>query len=121
MKRRLCFLRKEIGGLRGAGEVQCKEINDLQWKVLGEVQETLKVAAEVQRILEGDTYIISSLLPWSIFKIRMNYLSMQGNPGVSMPVQNLTKILLKDLDQRFTPLNGKVQFFLKPNKGHMNR
>jgi hypothetical protein len=63
----LRFLKEAIGSLHGGGEVECSEINELQWQVLGDIQMALSTMAEVQRTLEGEKTV--SRVPFSLFKI----------------------------------------------------
>jgi hypothetical protein len=103
MIRHLRFLKEAIGSLRGGGEVECNEITELQWTVLGDIEIALSTMAEVQRTLEGDKYVTVSLVPFSIFKIREAYVNMLQSEDTSPPVLHLVRVLLNDLDQRYTP------------------
>ena len=73
MLRRLHFLREAIGGLQGANEIDCSPPTDLQWDFLADVQQTLMAPAELQQVLEGESYITGSLGPFAIYKIRCGY------------------------------------------------
>ena len=114
-------MREAIGGLQGANEIDCTSPTDLQWDILEDVQQTLKAPAELQRVLEGESYIAGSLAPFAIYKIRGGYQdSIEDCTNES--VKYLVNILLKDLDEGYHPTEcGKVQYFRKPDTGFRNR
>ena len=121
MIRRLRFLRPAIGSLIGGGEVDCGSLSDAQWKVLEHVQGALTEASHVQRYLEGEKYVTASLVPRFIHKIRSTYTNMVDDDKVPEPVRRLVKLMLEDLDKRWIPLNGKIQFKKNIERGEMNR
>jgi hypothetical protein len=65
----LTFLKEAIVSLHGRGEVECTEISEFQWQVLGDIQMALLTMAEIQRTLEGEIYVTVSLVPFLLFKI----------------------------------------------------
>ena len=122
MLRRLHFLREAIGGLQGANEIDCTSPTDLQWDVLENVQQTLMAPAEVQQVLEGESYITGSLAPFDIYKIRCGYKEAIEDDSTNESVKYLANILLKDLDERYHPTEcRKVQYFRKPETGFRSR
>jgi len=123
MLQRLHFLREAIGGLHGANEIECTSPTDLQWDILEDVQQTSKAPAELQRVLEGESYITGSLIPFVIYKIRYGYKEITEDDSTNGSVKYLANILLKDLDERYYPTEcGKgVQYFRKPDTGFTNR
>ena len=121
MIRRLRFLRPAIGSLIGSGEVDCENLSDAEWEILEKVQNALSEASHAQRYLEGEKYVTASLVPRCIYKIRTRYANMLDDEDVPEPVRRLVKILLKDLDERWVPLDGKVQFDKDIKRGAMNR
>ena len=122
MLRRLRFLKEAIGGLQGANEIDCSPPTELQWDILEDVQKTLKAPAELQQVLEGESYITGSLAPFAIYKIRCGYIEAIEDDSTNESVKYLANILLKDLDERYHPTEcGKVQYFRKPETGFRNR
>ena len=121
MIRRLRFLRPAIGSLIGSGEVDCNNLSDEQWKILEQIQNALSEASHAQRYLEGEKYVTASLVPRCIHKIRSKYANILEDDDVPEPVRRLVKILLKDLDERWVPIDGKVQFKKEIVRGAMNR
>ena len=92
------------------------------WDILENVQQTLKAPAELQRVLEGESYITGSLTPFAIYKIRCGYKEVIENDSTNESVKYLANILLKDTDERYYPTEcGKVQYFRKPDTGLRNR
>jgi len=122
MIRRLRFLRSAIDSLIGSREATCEDLSDEQWKVLEYVQKSLASPSEAQRILEGEKYVTSSLVPRSIHRIRKNYCSMIQDNNTPEPVKMLVKKLLEDLDKRWEPTpDGKVCFSEEIKRGKGNR
>jgi len=56
----IAFLREAIGGLQGSKEIDCASPTDRQWDILEDVQQTLMAPAELQQVLEGESYITGS-------------------------------------------------------------
>ena len=118
----IAFLREAIGGLQGANEIECTSPTDLQWDILEDVQQTLKAPAELQRVLEGESYITGFLTPFAIYKIRCGYKEVIEDDSTVESVKYLANILFKDLDERYYPTQcSKVQYFRKPDTGYKNR
>lgn len=119
---RLIFLREAIGGLYGAGEIDCEIPTSFQWEVLEQICITLVPIADVQRILEGENYVTGSLVPYAIYSLRETYQSVLDNDDTLGPVRGLTLVLREDLDQRYHPgSEGRVQCTSTPSIGKFIR
>ena len=75
----------------------------MAWKVLHQIEITLKTMAEFQRILEGERYVTGSLVPLTIYQIRQSYSEAIESDYAEPSVANLARILLEDFDKRYTP------------------
>ena len=80
-----------------------------EWRVCCQVEVTLKTMSFWQRILEGEKYVTSSLIPVAIFTIRQSFLQVIASAESDPFVKKLTRNLLNDFDQRYHPtIDGKL-------------
>jgi hypothetical protein len=99
MLRRLRELIPAIDALViGDEKINITRLTDDQKKILEEVEKALQPMAEAQRILEGDTYPMISLVPFFLWKIRSTFQEYVDSPNTSTPVQHLARILLADFN-----------------------
>lgn len=99
MLRRLRELIPAIDALViGDEKINITRLTDDQKKILEEVEKALQPMAEAQRILEGDTYPMISLVPFFLWKIRSTFQEYVDSPNTLTPVQHLARILLADFN-----------------------
>ena len=105
MIKRLRHLKEAIGGLLAKDElVTCSFPTEAQWGILEEIENALCISEEVQRQLEGEQYVTSSLVPLALHQIRKSYVSILNAEATSEPVKELMKKMLDDLDKRYVPI-----------------
>ena len=75
------------------------ELTELQWKTLGHVVKVLEPFEIGMRLLEGEKYVTASWVPFIVEMIRKGIL--QGTESEDGTVERLSKILLKDFNNRW--------------------
>lgn len=121
--RRLRFLKKAIMSLVASEEVKCAVPTEDQWAILHQIEIALEPMAEFQRTLEGDSYVTGSLAILAVYQIRRQYVDVLESDFTLGPVCELTKVLLKDFDERFVPADeeGHVRYTGRADIGKGNR
>ena len=108
--RRGRWLKKAIGGLIASEQVDLEGLDRSEWLLLHQIEIVLETMAYWQRILEGEKYVTGSLAAVAIYKIREAYVETTESDA-EPAVIDLTNILLKDFDERYSPAeNGKVKY-----------
>ena len=79
--------------------------------------------AGFQRLLEGECYVTSSIVPLAVYRIRQSYMTVISAEETMAPVKTLTEILLQDFNERFIPADdsGKVRYTTEPEIGEGKR
>jgi hypothetical protein len=90
-------------GLLAAKDVSCDSMNVREWAILHQIKITLETLAYFQRVLEGEFYVIASLVPIAVYQIRKNYQEVLNNAHSLDEVKALTKNLLTDFDKALSP------------------
>ena len=120
--RRLRWLKKAIQSLIVSEQVTLENLTPDEWLVLHQVEIVLETMAYWQRILEGEKYVTGSLSTVAVFQVRNSFVDVIGCEDTEEPVRELTKILLKDFDDRYHPAEGgKVQYFREDVVGRGQR
>ena len=57
-------------------------LSDVQWTIVADLQTTLKPIMLVQKLLEGQSYVTISLIPYLIYKVRKNLVLLLDFPIV---------------------------------------
>jgi hypothetical protein len=106
--RRLRFLKKAIKFLVTCELINYLDLSDEEW--MGKM--ALETMANYRRILEGESYVTASMVAVAVFQIRKSYLDVIDCQYTKVAVVRLTKILLKDFDNRYFPSEGgRVKYF----------
>jgi hypothetical protein len=109
----LRFLKKAITNLLVVGEIECKNITKEEWLVLDQLQILLETMAHFQQILEGESYVMGSLVAVAVFQIRQGYVEVIECNDTDLSVKSLAKVLLTIFDTRYAPGcsdTGKVKY-----------
>lgn len=122
MLRRLRWLKKAVKGLVATGEVGIEDLSVNEWLVLHQIEIVLETMAYWQRILEGEKYVTGSLSTVAVYQVRKAFVEVIASEDTEDPVRELTKILLKDFDERYHPAEGgKVKYFREDVLGRGQR
>lgn len=122
--RRLRWLKKAIAikGLIGSEQIILDDLTADEWLVLHQIEIVLETMAYWQRILEGNKYVTGSLSAVAVYQIRATYVDVIESELAEEPIRDLTRILLKDFDERYHPAEGgKVKYFPEDTLGRGQR
>jgi hypothetical protein len=91
-----------------------------------EEMEKLEIVLETmtywQRILEGEKDVTGSLSTVAVYQVRKAFVDVIDCEDTEDPVRALSKILLKDFDERYHPAErGKVRYFREDVLGREQR
>ena len=105
------------------GDTDCDMLTDRQWKILHQTEITLTTMENFQRILEGESFVIGSLVALVIYRIHKTYVTVYRSEQTYNAVKNLTAILLVDVNQRYHPADrtGTVTYTGKADVEFRNR
>ena len=120
--RRTRWLKKAIKGLIASEQISVEDLTPDEWLVMHQIEIVLETMAYYQRILEGEKYVTGSLCVIAVYQIRKAYVDIIACEDTSESVIALTRILLKDFDERYHPSeNGMVTYFREDELGKGNR
>jgi hypothetical protein len=100
MVERLLRLKMYFTILEDEGELNCN-LTEQQWVVCSELQKLLEPFMIVQRLLEGQTYVTISLIPYVIFKLRKNLEELLNSPVSSDHVRAISQKMTEKLIEIF--------------------
>eukprot|EP00956_Cyclotella_meneghiniana_P023278 scaffold45014_cov78-Cyclotella_meneghiniana.AAC.3 len=93
-----------------------------QWKILRQIELSLRTMAQFQRLLEGENYVTGSLVVIAVYKVRQSYMKILASTSAKSPVKALVRKLLDDFNQRFHPdVGAKLIYTGQADIGHGNR
>lgn len=119
MLKRLLFLKTIIRDMIDDDVIDLEDLTAYEWKICNQVCVTLTTMVHWQRVLEGEKYVTGSLVPLAIASIRSSYITVIRSNATLPMVKQLTRILLKDFDQRYNPRpDGKLRYSSKVQIGH---
>ena len=123
MLKRLRFLKKALSIYDiEHDDDKFENLTPEEWKTCEQIEITLSTMATWQRVLEGENYVTGSLVPLAIFTIRKSFLQVIASDETVPNVRKLTKILLRDFDQRYHPkAGGKLSYVSTATVGFGNR
>jgi hypothetical protein len=120
--RRLRFLKKAIKSLIASELINCVDLTNDEWIVLHQVEITLETMADYQRMLEGECYVTGSMVVVAVCQIRKSYMDVIECEHTNDAVVRLTRILLKDFNNRYVPSEGgRVKYLRDDDIGRGNR
>jgi len=95
MTERLLRLRPYLALLEEEGDLDCN-LTDSQWHIITNLKVLLQPFMIAQKLLEGQTYVTVSLIPYMVYKIRKGLISAIGHQQAPNHVINTgTKMLHK--------------------------
>jgi hypothetical protein len=97
---RLLRLRPYLALLQEEGDLDCN-LNEQQWLIITNLKFMLQPFMIAQRLLEGESYITVSLIPYMIYKIRKGLLNAIGNHQASHHVITASTKMLQKLNDIF--------------------
>ena len=119
MLKRLLFLKTIIRDMIDDDVIDLEDLTAYEWKICNQVCVTLTTMVHWQRVLEGEKYVTGSLVPLAIASIISSYITVIRSNATLPMVKQLTRILLKDFDQRYNPRpDGKLRYSSKVQIGH---
>ena len=72
-----------------------------QWQIVADLQTTLKPFMLAQKLLEGEAYATISLIPYLIYKVRKNLVTIRESPATSAHVLSIVTTMLRKLEEIF--------------------
>jgi hypothetical protein len=72
-----------------------------QWTIVADMTVLLKPFMIAQRLLEGQSYVMISLIPYMIYKIRNGLMLAITDPSSSQHVQSIAAIMLSKFNEEF--------------------
>lgn len=100
MVERLIRLKPYLALLEEEGDLDCN-LTDQQWLVITNLRFLLQPFMIAQRLLEGQSYVTVSLIPYMIYKIRKGLLNAIGNNQASHHVIATGTKMLQKLNEIF--------------------
>jgi hypothetical protein len=78
-----------------------------EWKIIHQIEITLKMMGFWQRFLKGKKYVTSSFVPVAIHTIRQSFVQVITSLVTKQVVKKLTKILLNNFDWGYHPTTNR--------------
>jgi len=97
---RLLRLRNVLTMMHLEGDIRLS-LTEAQWTVVQDLTILLKSFMVAQKLLEGESYVTISLIPYMIYKIRKGLTTAHTNPGPSAQVQSITTLMLWKFEEEF--------------------
>ncbi len=97
---RLLRLKIYLALMEEEGDLTCNLSAD-QWQIVADLQATLKPFMLAQKLLEGEAYATSSLIPYLIYKVRKNLETLRDSPASSAHVLSIVTKMLHKLEAIF--------------------
>lgn len=76
-------------------------LSDAQWVVVWDLIVLLKPFMIAQKLLEGESYVTISLIPYMLYKIRSSLEAANVNPGSSAQVKSISLLMLAKFREEF--------------------
>ncbi len=70
-------------------------LTEAQWVVVKDIVALLKPFMVAQKLLEGESYVTVSLIPYMLYKIRSGLLAVTADPMSSLQVRSVSTLLVK--------------------------
>jgi hypothetical protein len=97
---RLLRLRNVLTVMHLEGDIRLS-LTEAQWTVVQDLTILLKPFMVAQKLLEGESYVTISLIPYMIYKIRKGLTAANTNPGSSAQVQSITTLMIRKFEEEF--------------------
>ena len=108
MVERLLRLKMYFAILQEEGDLD-SNLTDQQWKIIADLKVLLQPFMIAQRLLEGESYVTVSLIPYIIYKIRKGLTSAINNEHSSEHVISTGRKMLQKFNETFgTGVEGTV-------------
>jgi hypothetical protein len=91
---------------------------------IGPTANVVGTMAHFQRILEGESYVMGSLVAVTVFQIMQGYVKVIECDDTEPSIKSLAKVLLTVFDTQYAPAcsdAGKVKYHCKDNIGKYKR
>jgi hypothetical protein len=99
MFNRLLRLTPYLALMEDEGVLKCN-LSPSQWLIVLDLQKTLQPFMLAQRLLEGESYAMISLVPYLIYKVRKNLQALQDSAASSLHVLSIATRMTSLLDPR---------------------
>jgi hypothetical protein len=84
-------------------------LSDVQWIIVKDLVSLLKPFMVAQRLLEGETYVTISLIPYMLYRIRSGLLNALTDPLSSDQVKSVATLMIEKFNTEFgTGIEGTV-------------
>ena len=121
MINRLLLLKPYISYLCSRPDVELTNLNDAQWKLLGDIVIILEPFMLAQKLLEGETYVTLSLVVSIIEGLRKQLHRAASNVDNSAYVQSMLSVLTKSFTAEWGTGEADTQFDMQKTLGYRNR
>jgi hypothetical protein len=118
---RLLLLKPYISYLCSQPDVEVTNLNDAQWKLLGDIVIILEPFMLAQKLLEGETYVTLSLVVSIIEGLRKQLARAASNVDNSAYVQSMLSVLTKSFTAEWGTGKADTQFDMQKTLGYRNR
>ena len=100
MCERLLRLRNILTVMHLDGDMRLS-LTEAQWAIVKDMCALLKPFMVAQRLLEGQSYVTISLIPYMLYKIRSGLIAANGDPMSSLQVRRVSTLMLVKFNEEF--------------------
>jgi hypothetical protein len=100
MCERLLHLRNSLTVMHLDGDMRLS-LSEAQWTVVTDLTVLLRPFMIAQRLLEGQSYVTVSLIPYMLYKIRSGLMSANTDPTSSLHVQRISSLMIVKFNEEF--------------------
>jgi hypothetical protein len=100
MCERLLRLRNTLTVMHLDGDMRLF-LTESQWTVVTDLTVLLRPFMIAQRLLEGQSYVTVSLIPYMLYKIRSGLMSANTDPSSSLHVQSISTLMIAKFNEEF--------------------
>jgi hypothetical protein len=100
MFNRLLRLKAYLALMEDEGVLKCN-LSPSQWLIVSDLQETLQPFMLAQRLLEGESYAMISLVPYLIYNVRKNLQALRDSAAPSLHILSIATRIIAKLDEIF--------------------
>jgi hypothetical protein len=100
MCERLLRLRNSLTVMHLDGDMRLS-LSEAQWTVVTDLTVLLRPFMIAQRLLEGQSYVTVSLIPYMLYKIRSGLMSANTDPTSSLHVQRISSLMIAKFNKEF--------------------
>jgi hypothetical protein len=77
-------------------------LTEAQWAIVNNLTVLLRLFMKAQKLLEGQTCVTISLIPYMLYKIRSDLVSANTDPSSSIHVQRISNLMIMKFNEEFS-------------------